>query len=64
MFMEHYLICKAKTMFMGHCLKCKAKTMCMIHCLKKYYAHLNTFVQSYDIASEALNNFKKIHYMY
>jgi len=24
----------------------------------------NTFVQSYDIASEALNNFKKIHYMY
>ena len=30
----------------------------------KYYAHLNTFVQSYDIASEALNNFKKIHYMY
>ena len=21
-------------------------------------------VQSYDIASEALNNFKKIHYMY
>ena len=32
--------------------------------LKKYYAHLNTFVQSYDIASEAINNFKKIHYMY
>ena len=30
----------------------------------KVYAHLNTFVQSYDIASEALNNFKKIHYMY
>ena len=28
------------------------------------YAHLNTFVQSYDIASKALNNFKKIHYMY
>ena len=27
-------------------------------------AHLNTFVQSCDIASEALNNFKKIHYMY
>jgi len=26
--------------------------------------HLNTFVQSYDIASEALNNFKKIHYIY
>jgi len=25
---------------------------------------LNTLVQSYDIASEALNNFKKIHYMY
>jgi len=25
---------------------------------------MNTFVQSYDIASEALNNFKKIHYMY
>jgi len=22
------------------------------------------FFQSYDIASEALNNFKKIHYMY
>ena len=22
---------------------------------------MNTFVQSYDIASEALNNFKKIH---
>ena len=32
--------------------------------LKLYYAHLNTFVQSYDIASEALNNYKKIHYMY
>ena len=32
--------------------------------LKWYYAHLNTFVQSYNIASEALNNFKKIHYMY
>ena len=32
--------------------------------LKLYYAHLDTFVQSYDIASEALNNFKKIHYMY
>jgi len=26
--------------------------------------HVNTFVQSYDIASKALNNFKKIHYMY
>ena len=25
---------------------------------------MNTFVQLYDIASEALNNFKKIHYMY
>jgi len=34
------------------------------HVLKEYYAHLNTFVQSYNIASEALNNFKKIHYMY
>ena len=32
--------------------------------LKLYYAHLNTFVQSYDIAPEALNNFEKIHYMY
>jgi len=27
-------------------------------------AHLDTFVQSYDIASEALNNLKKIYYMY
>jgi len=32
--------------------------------LKQYYAHMKTFVQSYDIASEATNNFKKIHYMY
>jgi len=24
---------------------------------------MNTFVQLYDIASEALNNFKKIHYI-
>ena len=32
--------------------------------LKSYYAHLNTFVQSYDIASETLNSFKKIYYMY
>jgi len=39
--------------------------MCrLIVMVKLYYAHLNTFVQSYDIASEALNNFKKIHYMY
>jgi len=30
----------------------------------KVILNLNTFVQSYDIASEALNNFKKIHYMY
>ena len=27
-------------------------------------ANSGTFVRLYDIASEALNNFKKIHYMY
>ena len=40
------------------------KLKSVLSLLKLYYAHLNTFVQSYDIASEALNNFKKIHYMY
>ena len=42
----------------------KLKSVLSLLLLKLYYAHLNTFVQSYDIASEALNNFKKIHYMY
>jgi len=40
------------------------KLRCLFWCLKIYLAHLSRFFELYDIATGALNNFKKTLYMY